>query len=120
MRFNVLLPIGAAGNLGIPPDGESFGLQCLDQLNKPGPVLGLVRHKHVGRADHWSPRKGRATRLRRASECTSGASSLWAERWHQVSDCFERKAAISVFVRPERMKECGNHLKSPSKRRRRA
>src|SRR5215208_3269096 len=55
MRLDVFAPMGAAANVSVPPDSEPFALERRHQGQKASPVLRLVRHKNVGRADHCCP-----------------------------------------------------------------
>ena len=55
MFLNIFAPMGAAADMSVPPDGETFRFERGDQWAKSGAVLGLVRNKYVRRPDHCCP-----------------------------------------------------------------
>src|SRR5215213_5566674 len=49
MFLNVLAPMRAAPDVGVPPDAEAFRLQRLNERNKPCAILSFVRDKNIRR-----------------------------------------------------------------------
>jgi hypothetical protein len=47
MLLDILVPVGAATDAGVPPDAEAFCFQCLDERDKARAILRLVRQEHV-------------------------------------------------------------------------
>lgn len=52
MFLNILTPVGAPADVGVPPDAEPFRLQRRDERQEPRPVLGLVSDEDVRRTNH--------------------------------------------------------------------
>src|SRR5262245_38930661 len=62
--LDILVPIGSAADVSVPPDSEALGFQGSDERRQPSAILGLVGHEHVRwRTHHCSPRNAPATRL---------------------------------------------------------
>src|SRR4029453_2424304 len=47
MLLDILVPVGPAADVDVPPDREAVGLQCLDQRPQPGSIFRLVRDEHI-------------------------------------------------------------------------
>jgi hypothetical protein len=47
MLVDILVPIGAAADVGVPPDGETFSLERSNQRRQAGAILRLVRDENV-------------------------------------------------------------------------
>ena len=56
MFLNVLAPVGAPADVGVPPDAETFGFERGHQRLDPCAVFSLVRNEYVRRlTPHSSP-----------------------------------------------------------------
>ena len=61
MFLDVLAPMSASADVGVPPDGKAFRFKRRDQRPKARAILSLVRNEYVCRANHCCPRNEAGT-----------------------------------------------------------